>query len=87
MRVRLWNVPLTILLTLAAAPATAAAADDRTNESEAAHEPQPLERFFDNKGVSHPSDTRTADFDGAGNSLPAQDLEAAGWCWQPSASE
>ncbi|MEU5211460.1 SGNH/GDSL hydrolase family protein [Streptomyces sp. NPDC020742] len=41
--------------------------------------PQPLSRFFDNTAVSDNSRPRAADFDGAGHSLSAQDLAAAGW--------
>ncbi|MFC5719237.1 SGNH/GDSL hydrolase family protein [Streptomyces gamaensis] len=43
-------------------------------------EPLPLERLFDNTAVGDNSRAgRAADFDGAGNSLSAADLRAAGW--------
>ena len=71
---RLWSVPLITLLTAAGTPAVAAA-DDRTTTSE----PLPLERLFDNRAVSDDARPGEADFDGAGNSLSAQDLTAAGW--------
>lgn len=74
MRRRLWSVPLIILLTAAGAPAVAAA-EDRTTTTE----PLPLERLFDNRAVSDDARPGEADFDGAGNSLSAQDLHAAGW--------
>jgi len=70
---RLWSVPITVLLTVTAAPA-AAVAEDRTTTG-----PLPLERLFDNRAVSDDADPGAADFDGAGNSLSAQDLTAAGW--------
>ena len=41
--------------------------------------PLPLERLFDNRAVGDDTAPGTADFDGAGNSLSAQDLRAAGW--------
>ncbi|KOG87036.1 hypothetical protein ADK38_27660, partial [Streptomyces varsoviensis] len=37
-------------------------------------EPLPLERLFDNTAVSDDARPGAADFDGAGNSLSAQDL-------------
>ncbi|MET7641196.1 SGNH/GDSL hydrolase family protein [Streptomyces sp. NPDC005438] len=43
------------------------------------HQPQPLERLFDNRAVSHDDHRTHADFDQAGNSLSAGDLRAAGW--------
>ncbi|WP_425473210.1 SGNH/GDSL hydrolase family protein [Streptomyces montanus] len=42
-------------------------------------QPLPLERLFDNTAVSDDARPGTADFDGAGGSLSAQDLTAAGW--------
>lgn len=74
MRRRLWSVPLIILLTATGAPAVAVA-EDRTTTTE----PLPLERLFDNRAVSDDARPGEADFDGAGNSLSAQDLHAAGW--------
>ncbi|WP_375792355.1 hypothetical protein [Streptomyces rhizosphaericus] len=44
-----------------------------------AHKPLPLERLFDNRAVSDDTRPGDADFDGAGASLSAQDLRAAGW--------
>ncbi len=41
--------------------------------------PLPLERLFDNKAVSDDARPDGADFDGAGASLSASDLAAAGW--------
>ncbi|WP_369195087.1 SGNH/GDSL hydrolase family protein [Streptomyces djakartensis] len=41
--------------------------------------PVPLERLFDNRAVSDDSRPAAADFDGAGASLSARDLTAAGW--------
>ncbi len=41
--------------------------------------PVPLERLFDNVAVSDDSRPAAADFDGAGASLSARDLTAAGW--------
>ncbi|MGW7554893.1 GDSL-type esterase/lipase family protein, partial [Streptomyces rimosus] len=74
MRVRLWGAILAPALSLAlsttAAPAT---------PPQRLAEPVPLERLFDNRAISEPSDPASADFDGAGNSLSARDLAAAGW--------
>ncbi|WP_420878372.1 SGNH/GDSL hydrolase family protein [Streptomyces sporangiiformans] len=42
-------------------------------------QPLPLERLFDNTAVSDDARPGAADFDGAGGSLSAQDLTAAGW--------
>ncbi|MFI8192709.1 SGNH/GDSL hydrolase family protein [Streptomyces sp. NPDC085946] len=41
--------------------------------------PLPLERLFDNRAVSDDARPGAADFDGAGASLSARDLAAAGW--------
>ncbi len=41
--------------------------------------PLPLERLFDNRAVSDDARPGEADFDGAGGSLSARDLRAAGW--------
>ncbi len=74
MRVRLWGAILAPALSLAlsttAAPAT---------PPQRPAEPVPLERLFGNRAISEPSDPASADFDGAGNSLSARDLAAAGW--------
>ncbi|UQI47111.1 SGNH/GDSL hydrolase family protein [Streptomyces sp. HU2014] len=42
-------------------------------------EPLPLERLFDNAAAGDDARPGEGDFDGAGNSLSAQDLAAAGW--------
>jgi lysophospholipase L1-like esterase len=63
-----------ILTSVAGLPAVAVA-EDRTTTTE----PLPLERLFDNRAVSDDAHPGDADFDGAGNSLSAQDLRAAGW--------
>jgi lysophospholipase L1-like esterase len=39
----------------------------------------PLERLYDNRAISDDAAPGVADFDGAGRSLSAQDLKAAGW--------
>ncbi|MGP4000235.1 SGNH/GDSL hydrolase family protein [Streptomyces sp. 8N706] len=56
-----------------AAAGTPALADERRTE------PLPLERLFDNTAISDDARPEEADFDGAGGSLSAQDLAAAGW--------
>ncbi|WP_030659972.1 SGNH/GDSL hydrolase family protein [Streptomyces rimosus] len=77
MRVRLWGTLLAPALCLTLVPTAAAAQAADTLQRAAA--PAPLERLFDNRAVSEPSDPASADFDGAGNSLSARDLAAAGW--------
>ncbi|MEU1803077.1 SGNH/GDSL hydrolase family protein [Streptomyces sp. NPDC019937] len=75
--VRPWNVAgivaggATLVLLAPAAPSVAQGA--------APSEPLPLERLFDNRAVGDDTAPGTTDFDGAGNSLSAQDLRAAGW--------
>ncbi|MFI0815128.1 SGNH/GDSL hydrolase family protein [Streptomyces sp. NPDC021098] len=75
---RPWNVAgivaggATLVLLAPAAPSVAAQAPSTTK-------PLPLERLFDNRAVGDDASPGTADFDGAGNSLSAQDLRAAGW--------
>ncbi|MDX3228910.1 SGNH/GDSL hydrolase family protein [Streptomyces sp. ME19-01-6] len=59
-----------------AAPAGAATPG---SPGEVHRKPLPLERLFDNRAVSDDASPGGADFDGAGNSLSAQDLRAAGW--------
>ncbi|WP_105970056.1 SGNH/GDSL hydrolase family protein [Streptomyces geranii] len=44
-----------------------------------ATEPLPLAQYFDNTAVSDDAEPGTADFDGSGASVSAQDLTAAGW--------
>ncbi|MGX1757050.1 SGNH/GDSL hydrolase family protein [Streptomyces lydicus] len=83
MRVRRWGTALVLLLTATALPATGA----ETATAVAAHAspagappgPLPLAGLFDNRAVSDNSRPEAADFDGAGRSLSAQDLAAAGW--------
>ncbi|MEU8680171.1 SGNH/GDSL hydrolase family protein [Streptomyces sp. NPDC048611] len=81
MRVRRWGTALTLLLFTAALPAaglgTATAAPAGAARSPL--RPLPLARHFDNRAVSDNSAPGSADFDGAGRSLSAQDLAAAGW--------
>ncbi|MFF9813517.1 GDSL-type esterase/lipase family protein [Streptomyces sp. NPDC014006] len=60
-----------VLATAAPLPAAAVPAADTV--------PLPLERLYDNAAVSDDSRPGGADFDGAGASLSAQDLAAAGW--------
>ncbi|MFG2494302.1 SGNH/GDSL hydrolase family protein [Streptomyces caniferus] len=78
MRGRRWGTALVLLLTATALPAT----DAGTATAVAAHRPRlplPLARLFDNRAISDNSRPGAADFDGAGHSLSAQDLAAAGW--------
>jgi len=49
------------------------------SSSTRAADPLPLTRYFDNTAVSDDAQPDTADFDGSGASLSAQDLTAAGW--------
>lgn len=83
MRVRRWGTPLVLLLTATALPATGAepatAVAAHASPAGAPHGPLPLARLFDNRAVSDNSRPDAADFDGAGRSLSAQDLTAAGW--------
>lgn len=81
MRPRRWSTALTLLLATTALPATAvgsATAAPATATHQPPH-PLPLTKLFDNKAVSDNSAPGAADFDGAGHSLSAQDLAAAGW--------
>ena len=75
MRRGFWG-PATVLALLGVLLPTAAA-----HAVTPAHRPgpQPLTRLFDNRAVSDAARPKAADFDGAGNSLPAEDLTAAGW--------
>lgn len=74
MRPRRAATALLLLLTAAALPATAAGP-----ARAAAAAPRPLPALFDNRAVSADTRPDAADFDGAGRSLSAQDLAAAGW--------
>ncbi|MBM4792668.1 SGNH/GDSL hydrolase family protein [Streptomyces sioyaensis] len=76
MRVRRAATALTLLLTATALPATAAGP---ARAAPAPPRPLPLSALFDNRAVSDDSRPGAADFDGAGRSLSAQDLAAAGW--------
>ena len=78
MRVRLWGTALTLLLTAAALPAGTAVAAS-AGRAQRPPAPLPLARLFDNTAISDNSGPGEADFDGAGHSLSAQDLAAAGW--------
>ncbi|QDQ14496.1 GDSL-type esterase/lipase family protein [Streptomyces spectabilis] len=73
MRRRVWGAAVVLALLGGLAPAGAAGA--------APHRPGPLplERLFDNRAVSDDARPGAADFDGAGASLSAPDLAAAGW--------
>ncbi|MFI1414353.1 SGNH/GDSL hydrolase family protein [Streptomyces sp. NPDC020707] len=62
---------LALLTAPAATPATAA--------PQVGQRPTALQRLFDNTAVSDDARPAGADFDGAGRSLSAQDLTAAGW--------
>ncbi|MFF5980646.1 SGNH/GDSL hydrolase family protein [Streptomyces olindensis] len=67
-----------ILVVLALCGSLISAASARAAESGPAA-PVPLERMFDNRAVSDDGRPAAADFDGAGASLSARDLAAAGW--------
>lgn len=87
MRVRRWGTALALLLTATALPAVTATGTatalgaPATGAPGAPHplRPSPLARLFDNKAISDDAGPGAADFDGAGHSLSAQDLAAAGW--------
>ncbi|MGY0490892.1 SGNH/GDSL hydrolase family protein [Streptomyces sp. WG-D5] len=73
MRRRTWGAAFILAVCAGVTPVTAAhAAPGRPG-------PLPLERLFDNRAVSDDATPGEADFDGAGGSLSAQDLDAAGW--------
>ena len=90
---RIWKRSVTVLVAVTATAVTAlagtATARDHgpDNPGSAANsrataattEPLPLERLFDNRAVSDDARPGAADFDGAGRSLSARDLRAAGW--------
>lgn len=85
MGVRLWGrhrvgaggagVVLALLAGLVSAAPSAGAAPGTAHRTG----PLPLERLFDNRAVSDDARPGDADFDGAGRSLSARDLAAAGW--------
>ncbi|MFE6778981.1 GDSL-type esterase/lipase family protein [Streptomyces sp. NPDC057702] len=62
-----------------AARATTAPASGLGRPAGRGEAPAPLERLFDNVGVSDDARPGAADLDGAGHSLSARDLAAAGW--------
>ncbi|WP_328878282.1 SGNH/GDSL hydrolase family protein [Streptomyces sp. NBC_00299] len=74
MRRRVWSsaVVLAVFAVLVPEVSAQAAAERRAG-------PLPLERLFDNTAVSDDARPAQADFDGAGGSLSAQALAAAGW--------
>ncbi|MFD8548193.1 GDSL-type esterase/lipase family protein [Streptomyces sp. NPDC059649] len=76
MRLRRWGTALSLLLLITALPGTTLAPAASATTAAA---PRPLPRLFDNTAVSDNSRPGAADFDGAGHSLSAQDLAAAGW--------
>ncbi|MFD9908703.1 SGNH/GDSL hydrolase family protein [Streptomyces sp. NPDC059063] len=73
MRRRIWGAAAVLTLLTGLAPVGAAGATPHRPG------PLPLERLFDNKAVSDDARPADADFDGAGRSLSARDLAAAGW--------
>ncbi|MET7918442.1 SGNH/GDSL hydrolase family protein [Streptomyces avermitilis] len=75
MRRRLWGAAALLGLFAGVAPVAAAEAVAAPHGGG----PVPLERLFDNTAVSDDERPGAADFDGAGSSLSAQDLTAAGW--------
>ncbi|MGI5348080.1 GDSL-type esterase/lipase family protein [Streptomyces sp. CA-250714] len=86
MRRRTWIRSLTILVAAVSVAPTLSAtatAQDRTQQTAQSVAPAeralPLERLYDNRAVSDDARPDAADFDGAGRSLSAQDLKAAGW--------
>ncbi|MEV7990510.1 SGNH/GDSL hydrolase family protein [Streptomyces sp. NPDC086077] len=66
-----------VVLVLIASVLPTASAQAEQDDDRAA--PLPLEQLFDNTAVSDDADPAAADFDGAGASLSAQDLDGAGW--------
>ncbi|MEU6845777.1 SGNH/GDSL hydrolase family protein [Streptomyces sp. NPDC046716] len=73
MRRRTWGTAVLLAVCAGLVPVTTAQAAPHRPE------PLPLERLFDNRAVSDDATPGRADFDGAGGSLSAQDLAAAGW--------
>ncbi|MGP3990465.1 GDSL-type esterase/lipase family protein [Streptomyces sp. 3N207] len=85
---RTWIRSLTVLVAAvsATAPTLAATAtgQDRTQQTAQpaatpADRALPLDQLYNNRAVSDDAKPDAADFDGAGRSLSAQDLKAAGW--------
>lgn len=74
MRRRIWGAAAVLALLTSLVPVASA-------QAAAPHRPVPLplERLFDNRAVSDDARPAEADFDGAGGSLSARDLAAAGW--------
>lgn len=79
MRIRPWSVATTLAVLASGLPAFTAAAPANEQPSAQGPRPLPLERHFDNRAISRAERPGEADFDGAGNSLAAEDLKAAGW--------
>ena len=79
MRIRLWSTATALAVLVSGLPALTHAASAATSPTAAPQRPLPLERHFDNRAISDESQPQRADFDGAGNSLTAGDLRAAGW--------
>ena len=81
MRRRIWGATAVLALLTGLAPVAAAEAAPGAERASAAQgtRPLPLERLFDNRAVSDDARPGDADFDGAGASLSARDLAAAGW--------
>lgn len=75
MQRRSWSIITAVMMTTT----TGATGVSTAQDTAAAREPLPLERLFDNRAVSTDDRPGTADFDGAGNSLSAGDLQNAGW--------
>ncbi len=72
MRRGLRGSTLVLALVAGVSPGALAVADER-------QAPEPIARLFDNRAISEDSAPGEADFDGAGASLSARDLAAAGW--------
>ncbi|KAA0930690.1 SGNH/GDSL hydrolase family protein, partial [Streptomyces apricus] len=77
MRRRVWGKAVALALLSTTVPIALAVPAEAAPR--AAPRPVPLERHFDNTAVSDDARPAGADFDGAGGSLSAQDLTAAGW--------
>ncbi len=73
MRRHIWGTAAVLALLAGAVPGASA------RSTAASPRPLPLERLFDNRAVSDDARPGAADFDGAGGSLSARDLRAAGW--------
>ncbi|KMS76912.1 G-D-S-L family lipolytic protein [Streptomyces viridochromogenes] len=74
MRRRVWSSAVVLALFAVLVPGVSAQAAPERRAG-----PLPLERLFDNRAVSDDARPAEANFDGAGASLSAQSLAAAGW--------